>query len=356
MVVGAGPGGSAASKRCAQNGFKTLLIDKKKLPREKVCSGMVMGMWAHQIIKEEFGDIPKDVLADPFNLSGHKLHFPGIQPQTIEWKTPVAWRKDLDYWMNRKARDSGVELWDGVRCKSVVQAGKNCTITIQKNRELKEIKAKCVIGADGATSIVRRSLFPKLKVRYFGPLRECYQGSLSLERDFFHWFFPKFRQNPRFDVIHKDGFFLIEGSVRGDMRDHINKTLTGFGFDPSDKPLWKDGCVEPMLHGHLLSGSFEPAAGNILLVGDSTGLIFPITFEGIGGALKSGILAAEAAAEGIKDGKEIARIYLGELAPVLDVMGKYYEISKGLDKDKEKGPEELALAIRDAYEEILKIE
>jgi choline dehydrogenase-like flavoprotein len=43
LVVGAGPGGSAAAKYCAEAGLKTILIEKKKIPRDKVCTGMIMG-------------------------------------------------------------------------------------------------------------------------------------------------------------------------------------------------------------------------------------------------------------------------------------------------------------------------
>lgn len=42
IVVGAGPGGCAAAKNCAELGLKTMLLEKKKLPREKLCTGMVM--------------------------------------------------------------------------------------------------------------------------------------------------------------------------------------------------------------------------------------------------------------------------------------------------------------------------
>ena len=52
IVVGGGPGGSVAAKRCAQNGFKTLLLEKKRLPREKVCTGVIMGVWAHDIVEQ----------------------------------------------------------------------------------------------------------------------------------------------------------------------------------------------------------------------------------------------------------------------------------------------------------------
>ncbi len=44
IVAGAGPAGSAAAKRCAEHGLKTMMLEKHRLPRDKVCSGMIMGL------------------------------------------------------------------------------------------------------------------------------------------------------------------------------------------------------------------------------------------------------------------------------------------------------------------------
>jgi flavin-dependent dehydrogenase len=43
VVVGAGPGGSVAAKRCLESELKTVLLEKRKLPRDKVCSGINHG-------------------------------------------------------------------------------------------------------------------------------------------------------------------------------------------------------------------------------------------------------------------------------------------------------------------------
>jgi flavin-dependent dehydrogenase len=355
IVVGAGPGGSVAAKKCAQNGFRTLLLEKRRLPREKVCTGMIMGVWAHDIVAQEFGDVPKDILVDPHYLSGHMLHFPGVEPQVIKWQTPIAWRRDLDFWMNQRAEEEGVEIWGRTRFLGVTQTESRCIITVKKDKEEQELRARFVIGADGATSRVRKSLFPTLKVPYMDPMRECYEGSVDIERDYFHWFFPKSRPHPRFDIIHKGDFFLIEGSGIGELREEINQTLMNWGFNPSKKPVWKDGCLEPVLHKALVSGAFSPALGNILLIGDAASLILPITYEGIGPALQSGLLAAHAISEAAERGMHAADTYLRELGSMLDVLKGLYSLSKGLEQKAEEGVQPLSKAMRDAYEETLKI-
>jgi len=96
IMVGAGPGGSVAAKRCAEKELNTLLIEKKQLPRDKVCSGMVMGQWALQIIEEEFGKIPQSVLTDPPFLSGHRFYVGTAEAQELKWPTALLWRKNLD--------------------------------------------------------------------------------------------------------------------------------------------------------------------------------------------------------------------------------------------------------------------
>jgi len=354
IVVGAGPGGSAAAMKCAQNGFRTLILEKRRLPRDKVCTGMVMGQWAKSIIQEEFGDIPPRVLIDPGHLSGHMLHVPGVPTQVIECRTPVAWRKNLDSWMNEKATNEGVKIQDKTRVVAVSHDHRGCDLTIEDDEGRKEFRTRFLIGADGATSVVRRSLFPTLKVRYSSPIRECYKGSLDLKRDYCHWFFPKSLPRPRFDINHKGDFFLIEGSGITELRDDIRLTLADYGFSANTQALWRDGCAIPLLHNELITGAFSPAHGNTLLVGDAAGLILPITFEGIGTALKSGLLAADAVTESAGQGREAGEIYLQKLEPLLLAIKKFHGLQEGLSLAAAKGASELAKGLKEAYEETLK--
>lgn len=40
VVVGAGPGGSAAARGCAERGCRVLLLEKRRRPRHKMCSDL----------------------------------------------------------------------------------------------------------------------------------------------------------------------------------------------------------------------------------------------------------------------------------------------------------------------------
>ena len=237
VVVGGGPGGSAAAKRCARKGFKTLLLEKRRLPRDKVCTGMIMGPGAHDAIQREFGDMPQGVLVSPQGLAGHMIHVPGAPPRALEWRTPLTRRKDLDFWMNQRAMDEGVEILDGVRVTGVSQKGDECFVAFrQEGKEPRVLRSRFVIGADGAASVVRKSLFPWLRVRYSAPVRHCYEGALDVDKEYIHWFFPKSRPRPRFDLVHKGDSFLLEGSGIRELRNEMGRILAPRGLSRAAGP------------------------------------------------------------------------------------------------------------------------
>jgi len=355
IIVGAGPGGSAAAKACANHGLKTLILEKKRLPRDKVCSGMVAGPMARDLIQQEYGPIPQHVLIPPYELSGQQFHLPGLDPGNLEWKTLIAWRKDLDYWFTQNAQQEGAEVWDRARVLNIEETEGRFSVHARRENSAEKLKANFLIGADGAGSVVRKFMFPDLKVRYSAPIRECYEGSLDLDKSYLHWFFPRSRPRPRFNVNHKGDYFLIEGSGVKQLRPEIIETLAQYGFNPDSKPIWRDACMIPWLHQGLISGSFCPARGNALLIGDAAGLLFPISFEGIGVALKSGMLAAASIFVSSSSQVEPAATYLKSLGPIIEQLKALYLLGKRLEKEHEKGGEALLNALKEGYTAALKI-
>lgn len=346
IVVGAGPGGSLAAKKCAELGFSTLLLEKLALPRDKVCSGMVMGPLAQNIVEEEFGIIPSNVLTEPPYLSGCMVHAPGADPVPVEQRMPFAWRRELDYWMTQGARQAGVEVKDMAKVTSLEQERNGCTIKLGRET----VKTRFVIGADGARSTIRKMLYPDLDIRYRIVYRECYRGKLDLDSNYLHWFFPRGLPRPRFNVNHKGGFFLMEGMLKS-IKNEIFKLLNPYGFSEKQKPLWKDGCLE----GNLLSAgadgsNFIRARGNVMLIGDAALLQLPVSGEGIGTALKSGLLAAQSIAEAVTSQRNAAEIYLCHLEPLLGILRGLYPWNEKIEVESKRGP----VALLDAYAEGLK--
>lgn len=330
VVVGAGPAGTAAAKRCAEAGLRTILLEKKKLPRDKVCSGLIVGSAAQSLIKKEFGEIPKNVLSDPFFYKGVTIYVQGAKPLSIDSKIPVAWRRDLDFWLTAKATEAGTNIYDGCQVSRLEDERKRIRVHFLRNGVPSSVRASYVIGADGFRSTVRRSTFPELKVQYQQEIRECYEGSFPLQRERVHTFYVPGKS--WFDINHKGPFFCLEVSAKpGQLKEclgNAKKMLSrDYGFDPESKPLWRDACMEPRIHEQLIDRSFRPAKGRVLLVGDAAGFQLP-TSEGIGTALLSGFMAGESAADAVKKGGKASGQYLKRIAVIIDTIEKQSIMAK----------------------------
>lgn len=364
IVVGAGPGGSVVAKRCAQHGLKTLLLEKHRLPRDKVCSGMIMSRLAQTLVEKEFGQIPDEILTTPPYLSGLILHVVGVGRIKVEHHMPIAWRRDLDYWMNQKAQEAGVELWDNAGVTSIIEAGDGYVVTLKLGKEEQSIKARYVIGADGATSMVRKALFSDLRIQYVQIIQECYQGTLDLEREYFHFFyFPEIAVAPSFDAHHKGDLFIIDVTARkGELKKlnlvyRVKKVLSeDYGFDLKQQPLWTKGCIQPLMYKELASGSFSPCKGNVLLVGEAGGLLIPLLAgDGIREALWSGLLAANSIIKAEGSGEKAERFYSSEIANILSMLKTIYPWARKIKEQANEGGEHLLKALEELWEKTLNI-
>ena len=88
IVVGAGPAGTAAAKRCAEHGLNTLILEKRSLLRDKVCSGMVMGPSRHMMGSTNvlYGGMPATKMTSMTGQNGLSLNAPGMTLVPAQFK------------------------------------------------------------------------------------------------------------------------------------------------------------------------------------------------------------------------------------------------------------------------------
>ncbi|MEV6597340.1 geranylgeranyl reductase family protein [Actinoplanes sp. NPDC051346] len=283
-VVGAGPAGSAAALAARRAGASVLLLDRAEFPRDKPCGD---GIAAEAL----------DVLAS-LGVTGATEGCPPVadlrlvSPGGIEVARPLprpahtVRRRVFDARLVAAAVGAGAEL----RRHTVRAIRYGPSGVILDDR----IEAGVVIGADGASSVVRRALghppnpggHLAVAIRGYAPARgeEQLIRTTSARWPAYAWSFPLG------DGTANVGYGeVLRGTplTRAYLLDRLTALLPG---------------TEPTgVRGHHLPLSTHrppPARGPVLLAGDALSLINPFTGEGIFYAVLSGALAGTAAAGG----------------------------------------------------------
>ena len=301
-VVGGGPAGSICSAFCAANGLRTLLIEREKFPREKVC-GDCLNPECWPILRRL--EIDQRVRASPhgaldwvefINVSDRHLRIAMPRGENAEIAIK---RSTFDSILLERARELGAEVRETATLTSIEKSDGTWKLTTAEATAA--LRARVLVGADGRNSTVARllGLFPHVTKE-----RVALQAHIPLPRGFGN------------RVVLQ----LLPGGYSGQApvsETELNLCLVGKPksiraqqdwatqhFDLAPTQSWR--TITPLTRRPL------PAArGNVLFAGDAARVVEPFTGEGIFYALRSGELAA-AAAKGIIHGNvaEAVRDYI----------------------------------------------
>ncbi|MEW6447979.1 MAG: NAD(P)/FAD-dependent oxidoreductase [Bacillota bacterium] len=302
IITGAGPAGAYLAYLLSREGVDVLILEKERLPRYKPCAGGI----ARKALR--FLDFQLDpVIEDTVHTVVLTYH--NSRPITISLDQPVVYivSRDLfDAFMVEKAKEAGATVLDGVRVSRVDTDG--AAVTVQAGSA--EWSGEILVGADGAMSVVARSLelapgrktavalVKEAAVR--GNRLEDSRGKIKVNYGLapgtFTWVFPKAQGlslgagsiSPRFkglrpllgELIHAEGLAEPAGTSK----------TRGWAIPYNPKPS--------LLH-----------RGRALVVGDAAGLADALTGEGIYPALLSARLAAETILAEIKKPQPDLRQY-----------------------------------------------
>lgn len=281
-IIGGGPAGSSCAAFCAAAGLRTLVIEREKFPREKVCGDCINpACWpvlerlevAEQIRNSPHGRLDA---VEFIAINGKKLRVDLPRGDHGE----IAIKRSLfDHLLLNHARALGTEVCEEATVIGLDRtSAENWKIDIVRETVL----ARVVVGADGRNSTVARlrNLLPRLERE-----RVALQAHIPLPRNFG-------------DRIVLQ--FLPEGySGQAPVNDReLNLCLVGTPPTISSLRSWAErnfalAAGQPWRTITPLTRDPVPVAHeNLFFIGDAARVVEPFTGEGIYYALRSGELAA----------------------------------------------------------------
>ncbi|MBR2255378.1 MAG: NAD(P)/FAD-dependent oxidoreductase [Candidatus Methanomethylophilaceae archaeon] len=310
VVVGAGPGGSMAAKFCAQGGLDTILIEKKaEIGAPLRCAEGVSKKWLEEVgiepnpiwIRGDMkGAIIKSTKGTTFQLDESKAG------SEVGY---VLERHLFDKALAKDAAEAGAKIMMRTSATDVIRnaEGKVAGVKAICFGEEIEIRAKCVVAADGYESQVGRwgGIDTTLDLNDIDSCIQYRMCNIDVAPDYcefvigsvapggYVWIFPKG------DGVANVGIGVMGRLCKGkaDAKYYLDKFI-------AEDHRFKNGQILEIMGGFVSTcpGLDCAVDDNLVLVGDAARIIDPITGGGICHACRTGMYAGKVLTECAKTG------------------------------------------------------
>jgi len=284
-IIGLGPAGATIA-RLLDKRYRVIAIDKKNDTEHSFCKpcGGLLAMDAQKALSKFNLTLPKEILADPQIFAVKTID---LEQNILRYYQRFYINLDrhkFDMWLISLI-PSHVQLVSNARCKNIVKVVDGYEITYHQGKDDRTIITKYIIGADGASSIVRKTIVPERKISQYVSIQEWFSEKHQVP--FYSCIFDKEITDSYCWSISKDGYFILGGFFpKNGGKDRfmlLKEKLQqkGFSFGEAVKT---EACLVSMPRGIR---DFCVGKDRAFLIGEAAGFISPSSLEGISYALNS---------------------------------------------------------------------